>query len=176
MSQSSSMPDFKSLPRNDLIVLVSGVLVFIVSLFFPYYGASIKETVPGFSGSTSTNAWHGLAAFGLILLLLALILVAVQVFAAGSLPDVPLGYAMIAAGLAVLGALCVIIKSFDLPSGSGFGVSYGLRWGGWLLMILVIVQAVFSILRALSSDEGVPWQSSGGAAAPPPPPPPPPTA
>jgi hypothetical protein len=180
MSQPSSMPDIKSLPRNDLIVLGSGVLVFIVSLFFPWYGVKFKgatAALDGFGGSSTTNAWHGLAAFGLILLLLGLFVVAAQIFAAGALPELPVGYAMIAAGLSSLGALFVIIKSFDLPSGSAIGFSVGLRWGGWLLIILVLVQAVFSVIRALSSGEAVPWQhtaAAGGAgvAAPPMAPPP----
>jgi Family of unknown function (DUF5336) len=180
MSQHNSMPDIKSLPRNDLIVLGSGILVFMVSLFFPWYGVKFKDAVAGFGGSDSTNAWHGLAAFGLILLLLALFVVAAQIFAAGALPELPVGYSMIAAGLSVLGALFVIIKSFDLPSASGFGVSVGLRWGGWLLIILVLVQAIFTVLRALSSGEAVPWQqhaaTAGGPSVGAPPTAPPPTA
>jgi hypothetical protein len=166
MSQSSSMPDFKSLPRNDLVVLGSGVLVFIVSLFFPWYGVKFSgaaSALSQFEGNTTTNAWHGLAAFGLILLLLGLLVVAAQVFAGSALPEIPIGYSMIAAGLSVLGALFVIIKSFDLPSGSGFGVSVGLRWGGWILIVLVLVQAAFSVIRALSSGESLPWQTSAGS-------------
>jgi hypothetical protein len=182
MSQPNSMPDLKSLPRNDLIVLGSGVLVFIVSLFFPWYGVKFKGVLSGFSpGNTTTNAWHGLAAFGLILLLFGLFVVAAQIFAGSALPEIPIGYSMIAAGLSVLGALFVIIKSFDLPSGSSFDASVGLRWGGWLLIILVLVQAVFSVIRALASGEELPWHQlsaasgapAGGPPMAPPPPPPP---
>jgi hypothetical protein len=166
------MPDFKSMPRNDLIVLGSGLLVFIVSLFFPWYGVKFTGAASALSGlggaSETTNAWHGLAAFGLILLLLALLVVAAQVFAGNALPEIPVGYSVIAAGLSVLGALFVIIKSFDLPSASGFpGLSVGLRWGGWVLLVLVVVQAAFSVIRALSSGESMPWQQSGSAGAPP---------
>jgi hypothetical protein len=167
---SPSMPDFKSMPRNDQILLGSGLLVFIVSLFFPYYGGKLKGEAAaaahqfGSQTSSSTNAWHGLAAFGLILLLLALIVSAAQTFAKASLPEIPVSYNVVASGLALLGALFVIIKSFDLPSGGGSDFSYGLRWGGWLLLILVIVQAVFTVLRFRESGDALPWQQS---AAPP---------
>jgi hypothetical protein len=171
MSQSSSMPDLKSLPRNDLIVLGSGILVFIAGLFFPWYGVKFTGSAAALAGiaggSQTTNAWHGLAALGLVLLLLALLVVAAQVFAGSALPEVPVGYSFIAAGLSVLGALFVIIKSFDLPSASFPGLSVGLRWGGWVLIILVIVQAAFSVIRALASGESVPWQQSSSAGAPP---------
>ena len=143
---SSSMPDFKAMPRHDQIALRSGVVVFNAS-FLPWYGAS-------FAGhSVSVTAWHGLAALGLILLLLALLATAAEMFAKDSLPELPVAYPLLEAGLACLGALFVIIKSFDLPSGGGFGVSYGLRWGGWILLIAVVVQAGISVMRALHAKD-----------------------
>jgi hypothetical protein len=144
---SSSTPDFKALSRHDQIALGSGVLVFIAS-FLPWYGAS------GGGVSVSVTAWHGLAAFGLILLLLSLFVTAAELFAKDSLPELPVKYPLVEAGLAGLGALFVIIKSFDLPSGGGFGVDYGLRWGGYILIILAIVQAGINVMRALHANDG----------------------
>ena len=152
---SSSTPDFKALSRHDQIALGAGVLVFIAS-FLPWYGAS-------FAGSSvSVTAWHGLAAFGLILLLLALVLTAAELFAKDSLPELPVSYPVVEAGLAGLGALFVIIKSFNLPSGGAFGVDYGLRWGGYILIILTIVQTGINVLRAMHANDG-----GGSTGAPP---------
>jgi len=150
---SSSMPDFKGLARNDQIALGSGVLVFICS-FLPWYGVSLGPL------SKTFTAWHGLAALGLILLLLATLTTAAEVFAKDSLPELPIAHPMLEAGLAALGALFVIIKSFDLPSGGAFGFDYGLRWGGYILIVLTILQAGINILRAVHANDG-------GSAAPP---------
>jgi hypothetical protein len=160
-----STPDFKALPRHDQIALGSGVLVFIAS-FLPWYGLKVDGDSPlralGAHNST-TDAWHGLAAFGLILLLLSLAVTAAQLFVRENLPELPVSYPIVAAGLACLGALFVLIKSFDLPSIGGAGASVGLRWGGWILIILSIVQAVISVLRAVHDANAKP---AGGGAAP----------
>ena len=164
---SSSVPDFKAMPRHDQIALGSGVLVFIAS-FLPWYGVKVSGEFAAFVGGDHTvTAWHGLAAFGLVLLLLSLAVTAAQMFSADKLPELPVSYPILAAGLASLGALFVIIKSFDLPSGSAAGIDVGLRWGGWILMVLVIVQAGISVLRAVHANDG----KAGGAASTPPAPP-----
>jgi hypothetical protein len=163
---SSSTPDFKAMPRHDQLILGCGVLVFIAS-FLPWYGVKFKG-FGGFSGgSSTTDAWHGLAAFGLVLLLASLIVTAAEIFAKDSLPAAPVSYAIIAAGLACLGALFVIIKSFDLPSGGGPGFSVGLRWGGWLLLILVVVQAVLNLLKVVHANDAAPAAPSAAPEAPP---------
>jgi Family of unknown function (DUF5336) len=152
------MPDFKAMARHDQIALGSGALVFIAS-FLPWYGVKFKGSLAGFAvGNTTTDAWHGLAAFGLILSLLALAVTAAELLAKDSLPELPVSYPIVAAGLASLGALFVVIKSFDLPGGSGPGFSVGLRWGGYILIILILVQAVISVMRVVHS---------GGKSAPP---------
>jgi hypothetical protein len=141
------MPDFKALSRHDQIALGSGVAVFIAS-FLPWYGASFLGQ------STSVTAWHELAAFGMVLLVLALLMVAAELFARDSLPSLPVSYPVVEAGLSGLGALFVIIKSFDLPSGGAGGIDYGLRWGGYILIVLSIVFAGINVLRALHADDG----------------------
>ncbi|HWA67088.1 MAG TPA: DUF5336 domain-containing protein [Mycobacteriales bacterium] len=164
---SMSAPDFKSLSRNDQIALGAGVLVFVAS-FLPWYGVKFKGELAAFgAGSATVNAWHGLAAFGLVLLLLGLVVVAAQTFAGANLPELPTSYEVVAAGLSCLGALFVIIKSFDLPSYSGADASVGLRWGGWILLILVVVQAVATVMRVMASGGFA--ASSGRPSAPVPP-------
>jgi hypothetical protein len=176
MSQSNSMPDIKSLPPFDLGVLVTGVLAFIVS-FFPYYGAKVSGSVAGVSvaslGSTSASvsAWHSYSTLGLLLILLGTIVAAVTIFAKSSMPDLPVGARWIAAGLCSLGALLYLIRLFTLPHhhenlGGGISVSEGVKWGGYLLLLIVLANAACAVISALSSEEQVPWQQTASAPAP----------
>jgi Family of unknown function (DUF5336) len=176
MSQSNPTPDLKSLPPFDLGVLVTGVLAFIVS-FFPYYGAKVSGSVAGVSvsslGSTSASvsAWHSYSTLGLLLILLGTIVAAVTIFARSSLPDLPVGARWIAAGLCSLGALLYLIRLFTLPShhenlGAGISASEGVKWGGYLLLIIVLANAACAVISALSSDEQVPWQQASSAGGP----------
>ncbi|HVT65512.1 MAG TPA: hypothetical protein VHD81_10175 [Mycobacteriales bacterium] len=145
---SLSAPDFRALPRHDQVALGVGVLVFLAS-FLPWYGVTILGV------STSYTAWHaGLTAFGLILLLLATATTAAELFAKDALPELPVGNQVVEAGLAGVGALLVVIKSLDLPSGSGLGVDVGLRWGGWILILATVAQAGISVLRAVHANDG----------------------
>ncbi len=200
MSQSSPMPDLKSLPPFDLAVLASGLLAFIVS-FFPYYGVSVSgANLPGglsvgsFGASSSVSAWHSYSTLALLLIIAGTIVAAVAIFARGSAPSLPIGLRWIAAGLCSLGALLYLIRLFTLPHHhvqitSSISASEGVKWGGYLLLIIVLANAASAVISALSSDEAVPWQQmgtmGGGApaappmgspppAAPPMPPPPPP--
>jgi hypothetical protein len=168
----SSMPDLKALPPFDLGILIAGVLVFIVS-FFPYYGASSSgatiagQTIGG--QSTSVTAWHSYSTLALLLLLLATGVAAVAIFAAGSAPKLPIGLRWIAAGLSALGGLLYVIRLFTLThhseSFAGVKISEGVRWGGYLLLLIVLVHVACSVISAMSSDEEVPWQR--GSTAPP---------
>lgn len=176
MSQSSSMPDIKSLPPFDLAVLVSGVLVFIVS-FFPYYGASVSGSVAGVNvgsfgnTSASVSAWHSYSTLALLLILLGTIVAAVTIFMRSSVPDMPIGPRWIAAGLCTLGALLYLLRLFTLPHhkeslGVGFTASEGVKWGGYLLLLIVLVNAAAAVISALSSEEQVPWQQAGSTGGP----------
>jgi hypothetical protein len=164
------MPDLRSLPPFDLGILISGVLVFIVS-FFPYYGASSSgATVAGQhigGASESVTAWHSYSTIALLLLLLATAVAAVAMFAPGSAPQLPIGLRWIAAGLSALGGLLYVIRLFTLSHHSetvfNVKVSEGVKWGGYLLLLIVLVHVACSIVSALSSDEQVPWQQSSSA-------------
>ncbi|HEX3908618.1 MAG TPA: hypothetical protein VHW92_11880 [Mycobacteriales bacterium] len=171
-SGGSSLPDLRSLPPFDLGILIAGVLAFIVS-FFPYYGASSSgATVAGqhIGGvSESVTAWHSYSTIALLLILLATAVSAVAIFAPTAAPQLPIGLRWIAAGLSALGGLLYVIRLFTLDhkSESVFGVKVteGVKWGGYLLLIIVLIHVACSVISALSSDEEVPWHQ--GAAAPP---------
>lgn len=175
----SSMPDLRSLPPVDLGVLIAGVLVFIVS-FFPYFGASTSGvTIQGQhvgGASASVTAWHSYSVLALLLILLATVVAGVAMFAADSVPELPIGLRWIAAGLSALGALLYVIRLFTLPHNSAnlFGsvkVSEGVKWGGYLLLLIVLVHVACCVVSALRSDEQAPWQqrTTSPPAAPTPP-------
>src|SRR5581483_6591055 len=116
--------DLRSMPRNDQAFLGLGVLVLIAS-FLPWYGYSFSVSVlgRGISSSGSTTAWHGLAAFGIILMLIATGIVAVQLMTDTTMPQMQVSWNVVVIALDALGALFIVIKSFDLPSASGPGGS-----------------------------------------------------
>jgi hypothetical protein len=159
--------DLRSLPRNDQLFLGLGVLVLITS-FLPWYGSSYSTSFLGrhIDGSYSTNAWHGLAAFGIILMLIATALVLVQLMTDTTLPELRVSWNIVIIALDALGALFIIIKSFDLPHGSVAGISIGLRWGGWLLILAAVAQVVVGGLRFRESGEPMPWAGHGGSTPP----------
>jgi hypothetical protein len=170
------MPDLKSLPPFDLAILATAVLTFIFS-FFPYYGAHVSGSVNGVgvgsfgSTSDSVTAWHSYSSVGLLLILAGSAVAAVAVFARSSFPETPVGPRWIAAGLCALGALLYLIRLFTLPHhhaslGAGLSASEGVKWGGYLLLIVVLANAASAVLSALGSEEKVPWQQ-GGMATPP---------
>jgi hypothetical protein len=155
--------DIKALPRNDQAVLGLGVLAFIAS-FFPFYGVTIN--VEGFKASSSITTWHSYALLGILLVLGATVLAAVQVFAASSLPSMPLSANFLVAGLSALGTLLIVVRGLTYDRVSTPGGSVGLRWGFYIVMIVCIAQVVFAVLRLRASGEAMPWEG-GGTAAPP---------
>ena len=161
--------DFRQLGRNDQLFLGAGVLVFIAS-FLPWYGVSYNLSFAGVksSGSASINAWHSYATLGLLLILAATVVAAVRMFAADTLPDLPVSWNLIVMGLSVVGALLVVIRSLNLPSASGPGTDVGLRWGGWILLIACVAHAALAVLRMREAGESMPWVHHGGAAPHPP--------
>lgn len=150
----AAMPvDFKQVNRNDLGVIIAGAVAFIAS-FLPYWGFSYS--LKGLGGfSSSVNAWHGYAVLGLLLIFAAAILVAVRVFGGTTLPTLPLGWHVIVAGLAALGTLLVILRGFTYPHASIPGGSYGVKWGGYVLMLVGVVEVVFAVLAMRESGESL---------------------
>jgi hypothetical protein len=171
------MPGVQDINRNDLGVMGAGVLAFIAS-FLPYYGYSFKGLTVGgqhFGGSSaSVTAWHSYAILGLFLIFAAAIVIAVKTFA--TMPTMPLGIHVLAAGLAALGTLLVILRAFTAPSASGPGGSVGVKWGAYVLFVAGIVEVVFALLGMRESGEKMAWQSGAPAEPPPSAPPSAPTA
>lgn len=166
MSGSSpAMPDFRGLSKLDNAILAGGVLTFIVS-FFPWYGLSVPResfgniTVGG--GSYTVSAWHSYSTLALLLALASLAVMAMVLFAPDALSSVPVGGRFIAAGLAVLGAFLELIRLLTLHHGDGLSI----RWGEWLLLIVMIATAIATAMAAMQSGEAPPWQQ-GGATPPP---------
>jgi hypothetical protein len=174
MSSSSPLDGIKALSRIDQVLLGSGILVFIFS-FFPYYGAKVSGSINGLDvggGSSSVTAWHSYSTLALLLVLFGTIVAAAAILARGSLPSVAIGPRWIAAGLCALGALLYVIRLFTLPShhvnfGQGLSGSEGVRWGGYLLLVIVLINAAAAVLGALNSDESKPWEQLGTTANPP---------
>jgi len=155
--------DIKNLPRNDQAVLGLGVLAFIAS-FFPFYGVSVK--FGGFRASESINTWHSYAVLGILLVLAATLLAAAQVFAASSLPSMPVSANFLVAALAAVGTLLIILRGFTYDSASGPGASVGLKWGFWVMLIVCVAQVVFAVMRLRDSGESMPWDNRGEATTP----------
>jgi hypothetical protein len=165
--------DVRQLPRNDQAVIGLGILIFIAS-FFPWYGYSVHAG--GFNASDSISSWHSWATIALLLLIAATALAAVQVFTGASLPKTAVSWNVVVLGLAALGTLLYIIRSFTLDTASGVGGSVGLKWGAYAVMILALLQTVFAFLRVREAGDAMPWENRGGTTTAPPPPPPPPGA
>ena len=145
-------PEAFTVSRHDLVALVSGLLVFVAS-FLPWYALTF-EGGPAETGVTgSFNAWHGVAGIGLILLLSSLVVTAAEPYF-GDDGSTPLSMSIAAAVLACVGALLVVIRSLHLPTVDVPGVTAGLRWGGWILMVLVVLQAMISVLRVVHARDG----------------------
>ncbi|MGN6475013.1 MAG: hypothetical protein ACTHK4_15380 [Mycobacteriales bacterium] len=139
-----------SATRHDGIAFGCGLLVFIAS-FLPWYQVTLAGG-PAESGVTGTyNAWHGLAGLGLILLLFSLVVAAAEPFAGDVFPPLPIR--LLTAALACVGAALVILRSLNLPSVDIPGAQVGLRWGGWVLIVLVVLQAMISILRVVHAGD-----------------------
>jgi amino acid transporter len=148
--------DVRELPRIDQVFLGLGVLILIAS-FLPYYGASYLGV------SDSATAWHGWAALALILMLVATALVAVQLMTDATLPTLKVSWNVVVVAVDALGALILLIRTFTLDSGHTAGFSYGVRWGGWLLILAAIAQVVVAGLRFRASGEPMPWAAPGEA-------------
>jgi hypothetical protein len=162
--------DFRQLGRNDQGVLAAGVLAFIAS-FFPYYGYTVSGAAGGLLGvkaSHSWTAWHSYATLSLLLMIAATAVASAQIFAKESLPDVGVSWNMVVLGLSGLGALMFIIRSFTFDSGDIGPLSYGLKWGAYVVMILMVAQTAFAFMRVRAAGESMPWADHGGAAPNPP--------
>jgi uncharacterized membrane protein YraQ (UPF0718 family) len=134
------------------VLALSGLAV--LATFLPYYGARLS--LGDAQLRVSVNAWHSYAVVGDLLLLAALGLAATRVLAPQQVPTRFAGspYAVVAA-LAALGTLLVLARALSVPHVNGFfdtGVSYGVQWGGWLLVLVGAAEAVVAGVAAHRLD------------------------
>jgi hypothetical protein len=173
MSESNPMASFNGLSRNDQIFLGAGLLTFIFSFIdFAHIKVSGLGSLGGGIGGTSITAWHGIGTLAGLLILVALVVGALSLFAPSSMPQLPVSPRMIGVGLAVLALLFFIIRWLTLPSDS-FGpvhAGFSLAWGGYVTLILNIVMIAGGFLGLKAAGESMPWENRGGATPPPVPP------
>lgn len=144
--------DFKRLDKNDQGVIIAGAVVFVAG-FLPWFGGlggAIIGWSAGFTGFMS-----------ILLCLLAAVFVGLRAAQVG-MPKLPAGPALVALGLAGLGLLLMVIRFATLPRGSGFGLSYGPRFGLFLALIAAIAEVAFAFLAFRSSGETLPSSRPGG--------------
>lgn len=134
--------DFASLGRNQKASLIAGGLALILSFFTSY----ITVSIAGFSAGTS--AWHSYATLGILLVIVATAIVAVQAFSAGTLPEgIPWSLAAFAAS--ALGAFLIVLRAVTVSSAHP-------GWSGYLLFIAAISLGFFTFQLFRSSGEQVP--------------------
>ena len=167
-----AVDDFKSFNKFDQAVLGLGALGFIVS-FFPFYGVSYGGGGLLGGASYSVNAWHSFGFLGMLLFLAATALAAMRLFAAASLPKMPIGINLLTFGLSALERYWS--SSAASPTSTPAGrVSASASSGAALLSIVMIAQAVAAFMLFKSSGEAMPdfqaMQANRTAGAVPPPP------
>ena len=154
--------DAKSWKRTDQAILAGAAVAFI-SGFLPWYGF---DGSAGFLSNYSVNGWSAqFSAWAGILLLTAAGVFLFVRLAEVKLPELPVGPALIVAGLAGLGLLLVLIRwvSFpNAPAGSHVGSKYGI----WVAVIAGLVETVAAVMQVRESGEPLPWAQSSAAAAP----------
>ena len=153
--------DPKTVSTVDWGVMGAAAGVFLFSLFSSYVTLSFDGDDEVFGEySSGVSAWNSYATLGVLLLLAVGALAAARVFAGVALPDVGVGWNLIAAAVAGLGTLLVILRAFTYPD--GFGIDVGPGWSGYVLMLLALVETAFAVLAFRTSGEQAPWQGGGG--------------
>jgi hypothetical protein len=104
--------DTSKLTTGDIIAGVGGI-VLLISLFLPWYGASVD--VAGFSASESASGWKALGFIDILLFLISVAAIAiVAARAAGALPaDIPAPVILL--GLGALAVVLVLFRIIDIP-------------------------------------------------------------
>jgi len=147
--------DAKRLSRLDWVVVATAAVA-LVSVFLPWYGASVAGFSASVSGWSTGYGWVG-----------ALLVVAAGVYlllqrSEVNLSSMPAGPAVIVLVAGAIGAFLVIVRWITLPRGhAGFGgttvFSYGPRVGIWFTMIAGVVQVVAAVMIFRESGEKAPW-------------------
>jgi hypothetical protein len=147
--------DLKRLSTLDRAIAGGAGVVFI-SGFLPWWG----YTGPLNVYSASVSGWSaGFSAWAGTLLLTLAGVYAVLRRSEVSLRSLPVGPAVLVAGVAALGLLLVIIRWLTLPSvPGGLAGSFGARYGIWIALIAGVVETGAAIAELRASGEQLPWQ------------------
>jgi len=152
--------DAKRLSTLDRAIAGGAGVAFIAG-FLPWWGYS----GPLNTYSASVNGWSaGFTAWaGTLLLTLAgvyLVLRRSEV----SLPSLPVGPAVVVAGVAGLGLLLVILRWLTLPRvHGGLAGSIGAKYGIYIALLAGIVEVAAAVMEFRSSGEPLPWRQTQGA-------------
>ncbi|HZP73586.1 MAG TPA: hypothetical protein VFA97_09440 [Gaiellaceae bacterium] len=134
--------------------IAGGAAVAFISAFLPWWGYSgpvniLNASVSGWSAGFW--AWAGV----LLVTLAGVFLVLRRMET--SLPELPVGPALLTAGLAALGTVFILIRWVSLPSAHGLGGSVGAKYGLFLGLIAAIVATACAVIELRESGEALPW-------------------
>jgi hypothetical protein len=152
--------DMKRLSTLDRAI-VGGAGVAFIAGFLPWWGYS----GPLSNYSASVSGWSaGFSAWaGTLLLTLAGVYVLLR-RSEVSLPSLPVGPAVVAAGAAGLGLLLVVLRWLTLPRvHGGLAGSIGAKYGIYIALIAGIVETTAAVLEFRASGEPLPWRQTQGA-------------
>lgn len=165
--------DLRSMNRNDAGAAVSGALAALFTFIGAFITLHTEPPLPPTIDPNGYTSWDGIGALGSALIWLALVIVAIRIFAPDLLtPRVPWHY--VVAALAGVGTLILIVKGLtfgvDGPASVTKHVDVGVGWSGWVLFVLGIAFTVFACLgsgsesyaEAVSEDDAEPEPGSRG--------------
>jgi hypothetical protein len=138
--------DWTSVSRATWIA-AAGALVLLIGTFLTWFSASVS--IAGIGGAfASESGWDSgtLGKLCTLLALVALVVIAIELFSPQTTLPVAPGMALLGCG--GIATLFVIIKLFDKPSTHGLsGISVGYGFGIWLSLIAAIGLAVGGYLK-----------------------------
>lgn len=164
--------DASNVKTTDWGVMGCAAALLLLSPITSYvtYDVSVDGDFAGAEGldtSGGVSAWNSYASLGLILLLAVGVLAALRALSGISLPAIQVGWNLVLAGAAGLGALLLLLRAFTYSTEAGevpgFSIDVGPGWSGWLVILLAIAETVFAVLAFRASGETAPWQQSGSS-------------
>lgn len=151
----------REIATNDIGVIASGAVMFIVS-FFPWY--SVKLSFFGSSRTAHENGWGlGFNSWFPVLLVIAVAgVLAARLFAGLRVPDAgPVSVMWLLPGVSALAFLLLLLRWIRFPNVPS-GVDAGPSVGFYLAVVAALAQAVFAVLAALASGAALPWRPGSG--------------
>jgi hypothetical protein len=139
-------------------VIAAGALVAFISLFLPWYGATVGPFSASVSGwSAGFSAWAGgvlLTAAGVLVVLRA---------SDANIAGGRVGPWLLVSSVAALGLLLVIIRWLSFPTyhAAGFSANVGARYGIFIALIAGIAEVTAAIMATRAAEEQMPWAATG---------------